>query len=157
MSLCGDLQPGHTFRGCKECKRIDKAMERGKTLEEAKAETTQPTCRTCKVRFMLQEPAPREYYNPIDLEPKQIKWLENAARVFELYRWRWTGGDPECDHRPTLGGRCATTTCGAIGTKVEQELTAADFIAWIKPDVIGMAPRSIDPALLRSKKDREVA
>lgn len=125
MSLCGDLADGHKTRACKACGRISKSMERGKTLEEARAQAVYPTCHSCKVRWAVN-PAVRDHYNPIDLKPSQVKWLENAARVF----------DQESD----------------------EKWTAEDFIAWLKPDVIGMAPkRDIDPRLLRPKKDRDAA
>ena len=154
MSLCGDLADGHTFRNCKQCKRISKAMERGATLEEAQKEKQQPTCHSCRVRFAVSDLATREHYNPIDLTSQQVKWIENAARVFELYRWRWTPGkDPECHHRPNLSGECVHK-CGAVGVKLPQEFTAPDFVAWLKPDVVGMVRREIDPELLRPKPDR---
>ena len=68
-------------------------------------EPREPTCRSCKIRMRV-EPIGRDMYNPITLSSAHVRWLENAARVFDD----------------------------------EGELfTAAEFVAWLRPDLIGRA------------------
>ena len=121
VSYCGDIRQTHAARRCLECKRIQQALHRGKTLEEAKASSLakQPVCRSCRMRYAVKPPPIRDTYGPIKLLPNQIRWLENAARVFVA------DSDPE--------------DCW----------TAEDFIAWLKPDVLGMGvviPESVGKA-----------
>jgi len=107
-----DRLPAHSTRNCTECKRIQMAVYRGKTVEEAKGmnDPKQPRCRSCKVRFHVNPPAPNENYGPVRLHGNAIRWLENAARVF-----------------------VAETDPG-------DQWTAEDFIAWVKPDLNGTLP-----------------
>ena len=109
VQYCGNLSPKHAMRNCKECKRIYTALYRGKSLAEAQASpiAKEPVCRSCRMRWTVNQPAVRDTYNPINFSAAQYRWLENAARVF----------DQEAD----------------------EKWTAEEFVAWIKPDVIGMA------------------
>lgn len=125
VQYCGNRSPKHAARNCRECKRIRMAVYRGKSLEEARAGefAKEPVCRSCRMRWVVNPPTLKEFYNPVNLTPSQVKWLENAARVF----------DQESD----------------------EKWTAEEFIAWLRPDVIGMGPkRDIDPELLGPKAGR---
>lgn len=108
VQYCGNLSPKHAARNCRECKRIRMAIYRGKTKQEALASDTakQPVCRSCRMRWTVNPSAITHLYNPINLTPSQVQWLENAARVF----------DQEAD----------------------EPWSAEEFVAWLKPDVIGM-------------------
>ena len=110
VQYCGDLSPSHAARNCRECKRIQMAVSRGKTLEEAKASSLakEPVCRSCRVRFLVKPPQLHEDYNPVEMAAHSVRWLENAALAFDA-----ESGD-EC-------------------------FTASDFIAWLKPDIKGHA------------------
>ena len=41
------------------------------------------TCESCGIRYRVTPLALREYYNPLDLSIEEIRWLENAARIFD--------------------------------------------------------------------------
>lgn len=69
LALCG-AEPWHRINSCPDCNRIWRA---------------QPTCRTCHMRFYVNLPRPHESFNPMVMSKATVKWLENAARVFDEY------------------------------------------------------------------------
>lgn len=89
-------------------------------------------CPSCRIRYRLGPPGTKHDFNGIRLSDTHVRWLENAARAF------------------------------VEDTDPDDDWTAVDFIAWIKPDLTGRVPefpnlggRPIDYDDERHIKDRE--
>ena len=62
-------------------------------------------CRSCRMRYAVTPPEPRDTFGSWNVSPAAFTWIENAARVFDA--------------------------------ESPQRFTAAEFVAWIRPDVVG--------------------
>ena len=40
-------------------------------------------CPSCHIRYRVAPKTAQDFYNAISLEPRVVRWLENAARVFD--------------------------------------------------------------------------
>ena len=73
-------------------------------------EPTVPTCPSCKIRYRIKPPEVRDWATPWQVSHRVYQWVENAARAF----------DEQAEHE-------------APG----ERFTAAEFVAWIRPEVVG--------------------
>ena len=64
-------------------------------------------CESCRMRYRVNPPSAREFYNPLPLSPHTVQWIENAAKVFDL--------------------------------EADQRFTAAEFVAWMRPELVEKA------------------
>lgn len=107
LNYCGHRDRKLAARKCLACKRIAQRIHRGQSLEEAQgAYIKQPTCQTCKVRYFVTPPKLRDGYKPMLLDPAQVRWLENAARLFDALSEgdAWTAEEFIAWLRPDLTG-----------------------------------------------------
>ena len=85
MSELGCSNPEtHATRECTECRTLQQQRWRAKKkAEEERKDPLRRRCQTCRMHYKV-DPAPIiKDYNPIDLNARDIKWIENAARVFD--------------------------------------------------------------------------
>jgi hypothetical protein len=71
-AMCG-ATPWHAIRSCPDCIAIWREMHKDRT------------CTSCFMRYRIQPLPARESYSPLVMDKRTIKWLANAARVFDEY------------------------------------------------------------------------
>lgn len=63
-------------------------------------------CPACRMRYKFPPPAGNDSFNPISLQAGQIRWLENAARVFDQESdMLFTAAEFVAWMKPDLAGR----------------------------------------------------
>lgn len=94
---CGSTDEAHTVRNCTECKTLyDK---------ERSDRFASRICPSCKIRHSIPR-APVDVFAPLMLEAREIRWLENAARVFDEYSEEpWSASEFIAWIRPDLTGK----------------------------------------------------
>lgn len=53
------------------------------SLDELSPEQQDRMCPSCRIRYTVNVPSPRELYGPLDIDRSAYRWLENAAKVWD--------------------------------------------------------------------------
>jgi hypothetical protein len=51
--------------------------------DELSPDQKERMCPSCRVRYLIRVPAPRDLYGPLDINRGAYRWLENAAKVWD--------------------------------------------------------------------------
>lgn len=140
VTLCG-ATPYHTVKACKECSRRYERARRDSKRSEAELERL----RKQRAERAGVDPAPPER---LTCPSCQVKFRVNPAPLRDHY-------NPWPIH-PMLF-MWIENAARVFDEESEELFTAAEFVAWIRPDVVGInGKREVDPEL-RLPKDKRRA